>query len=123
MNARIQAQGTVRPAEAGFDAGRLERVGERIAADIGAERYDGARIMVARRGIPALDLTIGFAERATARPLAQDAMFSIMSISKVMTAVALLQAVERGEVSLLQPAASIIPEFGQRGKERITVYQ
>lgn len=123
MNARILAQGTVNPAEAGFDAERLKRVGERIAADIGAERYDGARILVARRGIPALDLTIGFAERATSRPLAQDAMFSIMSISKVMTAVALLQAVERGEVSLLQPAASIIPEFGQRGKERITVYQ
>ena len=123
MNARIQEQGAVKPAEAGFDAERLKRIGERIAADIGAERYDGARIMVARRGIPALDLTIGFAERAAARPLAQDAMFSIMSISKVMTAVALLQKVERGDVSLLQPASSIIPEFGQRGKERITVYQ
>lgn len=123
MNARIMEGSVVRPEEAGFDSRRLKRVGERIAADIGAERYDGARLMVARRGVPVLDLTIGFAERATSRPMAQDALFSIMSISKVMTAVALLQKVERGDVSLLSPVASIIPEFAQRGKERITVYQ
>lgn len=123
MNARIREHSVARPEDVGFDSARLKRVGERIAADIEAERYDGARLLVARRGIPVIDLTIGFAERASSRLLAQDSMFSIMSISKVMTAVALLQKVERGDVSLLQPVASIIPEFAQRGKDRVTVYQ
>ena len=123
MNARIKEGSVARPEDVGFDSGRLKHVGDRIAADIGAERYDGARLLVARRGIPVLDLTIGFAERAASRPMAEDSLFSIMSISKVMTAVALLQKVERGDVSLLSPVASIIPEFAQRGKERITVYQ
>src|SRR5262245_36254215 len=123
MNARIQEGSVSRAEDAGFDAGRLKRVGERIAADIESSKYERARLMVARRGGPVLDLTIGQAEKAASRPMTADALFSIMSISKVMTAVALLQKVEQGEVSLLQPASAIIPEFGQRGKERITVYQ
>ena len=123
MNARINEGTVARPEDVGFDSGRLKRVGERIAADVEAMRYDGARIMVARRGIPVLDLTIGFQERETAKPMATDSLFSIMSISKVMTAVALLQKVEQGEVSLLSPVASIIPEFAAREKGRVTVNQ
>lgn len=123
MNARIKAGAVARPEDVGFDSGRLARVGERVAADIEAMRYDGARLMVARRGIPVLDLTIGFAERDANRPMAEDSLFSVMSISKVMTAVALLQKVEQGQVSLLSPVASIIPEFAAREKGRITVNQ
>jgi CubicO group peptidase (beta-lactamase class C family) len=121
MNARIKAGAVARPEDAGFDSARLARVGERIAADVEAMRYDGARLMVARRGIPVLDLTIGFAERDANRPMAEDSLFSVMSISKVMTAVALLQKVEQGHVSLLSPVASIIPEFAAREKGRVTV--
>jgi CubicO group peptidase (beta-lactamase class C family) len=112
-----------RPEDVGFDSDRLKRVGERIAADVEAMRYDGARLMVARRGIPVLDLTIGFAERDAKRPMAEDSLFSVMSISKVMTAVALLQKVEQGHVSLLSPVASIIPEFAAREKGRVTINQ
>jgi CubicO group peptidase (beta-lactamase class C family) len=46
-----------------------------------------------------------------------------MSISKVMTAIALLQCVERGDLSLLTPVAQIIPEFAKRGKDKVTVGQ
>jgi CubicO group peptidase (beta-lactamase class C family) len=123
MNARIKAGAVARPEEVGFDSARLARVGERIAADVEAMRYDGARLMVARRGIPVLDLTIGFAERDTQRPMAEDSLFSVMSISKVMTAVALLQKVEQGHVSLLSPVAAIIPEFAAREKGRVTINQ
>ncbi len=50
-------------------------------------------------------------------------MFSVMSISKVMTAVGLLQCVERGDLSLTTPVAQINPEFSARAKERVTVAQ
>lgn len=123
MNARLTQEQAVRPVEAGFDPERLKRVADRVAADIEAMRYDGARLLVARRGVPVLDLTVGFAERATARPMGRDSLFSIMSISKVLTAVALLQKVERGDVSLLSPVASIIPEFAAREKGRVTINQ
>ena len=123
MNTRANAANLARPEEMGFDPERLKRVGVRVAADIDAQQYDGARIVVARRGIPVLDLTIGYADRAAGRPLKPDSVFSIMSVSKVMTAVALLQKVERGELSLLTPVAAVIPEFAARGKERVTIGQ
>ncbi len=113
----------VAAAELGFDATALARVAQRVQSDIDAQKYDGARIMVARRGVTVLDLTLGYAERATERRLTADAVFSVMSISKVMTAVALLRCVERGEVSLLTPVSYVIPEFAQRGKALVTVGQ
>ncbi len=111
------------PAELRFDPALLGRVNERIAADVEAERYDGARLMVAHRGKTVLDHTLGFAERAAGKPMRQDSVFSIMSITKVMTAVALLQKIERGQISLLTPVAEVIPEFAQRGKALVTVGQ
>lgn len=107
----------------GFNPVLLERVARKVQSDIEGMRYDGARIMVARHGQIVLDLTVGYADRDNNRPLEPDAVFSVMSISKVMTAIALLQCVERGDLSLLTPVAQIIPEFAQRGKALVTVGQ
>ncbi|MBJ7257718.1 MAG: beta-lactamase family protein, partial [Akkermansiaceae bacterium] len=107
----------------GFDLNKLSKVEQRVKKDIEQSKYDGARILVARRGEKVLDLTIGYAERETKRAMQPDAVFSVMSISKVMTAIALLQCVERGDLSLLTPVAQIIPEFAKRGKDKVTVGQ
>src|SRR5687768_14159630 len=64
-----------------FDPALLERVSRRVAADIEAERYDGARLMAAHRGQIVLDVTAGFADRAARKPMQKDSAFSIMSIS------------------------------------------
>lgn len=114
---------TTQASSLGFNTEALERLSARIRADIDAQRYDGARVLVARRGQIAFDLTYGWADRQAQRPLTPDAVFSIMSISKVMTAIALLRCVERGRVSLLTPVAEVIPEFAKRGKALVTVGQ
>lgn len=106
-----------------FDKALLERVTERVEADIQAERYDGARLMVAHRGQIGLDVTVGYADREQRKDMETDSVFSVMSISKVMTAVALLQKVESGQISLLTPVAEVIPEFAQRGKALVTIGQ
>jgi CubicO group peptidase (beta-lactamase class C family) len=123
MNPSDIASNSLAAADLGFDPDRLQRIRTRVERDIEAGRYDGARILAARRGTPVLDLTLGHADRASGRPLAADSVFSIMSISKVMTAVALMQCVERGDLSLLTPVSALIPEFAQRGKGLVTVGQ
>jgi len=123
MHARTKDGNATSPADLGFDAQALERVAQRVAADIEAQRYDGARLKVARRGTTVLDLTIGFADRAANAAMKTDSVFSVMSISKVMTAVALMQKIERGDISLLTPVASVIPEFAAREKGRVTIGQ
>ena len=109
--------------ELGIDPVRLERLTLRIEADVAAERYDGAVVLVARRGRVALHEAVGFAERATERAAHVDDVFNLFSVTKAFTAVAVLQCVDRGELQLHTPVAEVIPEFGVKGKQKVTVAQ
>jgi hypothetical protein len=54
-------------------------------------------------------------------PMRRDTIFDLASISKLFTAVAILQLVEDGVLDPDAPAATVIPDFGQAGKDQITV--
>jgi uncharacterized protein YbbC (DUF1343 family)/CubicO group peptidase (beta-lactamase class C family) len=57
-------------------------------------------------------------------PMTLDTIFDIASLTKVVaTSTAVMQLVERGELRLNDPVAKYLPEFGQNGKEEITVRQ
>jgi len=111
----------VNASELGFDEGRLERLVRVIEADVGAERYDGAAVVVARRGQIALHEAVGFAERASGRQARTDDVYCLFSITTACTAAAALARVDRGEIQLTTPVAEVIPEFGVKGKQRVTV--
>ena len=109
--------------ELGLDATRLERVAEAIGEDVGAERYDGAVVLVARHGQVALHEAVGFAERSSDRRASKDDVFHLFSVTKTFTAAAVLRRVDRGEIQLITPVAEVIPEFGVKGKQRVTIAQ
>ena len=109
--------------ELGLDTTRLERVTEVIGEDVGAERYDGAVVLVARHGQVALHEAVGFAERASDRRAGTDDVFHLFSVTKTFTAALVLRCVERGQIQLTTPVAEVIPEFGVKGKQRVTVAQ
>jgi uncharacterized protein YbbC (DUF1343 family)/CubicO group peptidase (beta-lactamase class C family) len=57
-------------------------------------------------------------------PMTVDTIFDIASLTKVVaTTTAVMQLVERGELRLNDPVAKYLPEFGQNGKDEITVRQ
>jgi CubicO group peptidase (beta-lactamase class C family) len=114
---------TAKPADVGLDASRLGRLSSAIKDDIAAEKYDGAILVVARGGKVALHEAIGFTDRASGRVARTDDVFLIFSITKALTAAAVLMQVDRGDLSLTTRAADIIPEFGCKGKQRITIAQ
>jgi CubicO group peptidase (beta-lactamase class C family) len=105
----------------GFDESRLERLARTIEADVGGGRYDGAVVLVARRGRIALHQAVGFAERASGRRARTDDVFCLFSVTKTFTAATVLSRVDRGEIQLTTPVAEVIPEFGVKGKQRVTV--
>jgi len=107
--------------DTGFEPERLERLAAAIEQDVAAERYDGAEVVVARGGIVALHRQLGFAERATRRRVERAQPFVSMSIAKQLTVAAVFQRIERGDFALTTPVAEIVPEFGQRGKQGITI--
>lgn len=66
-----------------------------------------------------------FGERSlepTRAPMAVDTIFDLASLTKVVaTTTAVMQLVEQGKIRLNDPVVKYIPEFGQNGKQDITV--
>ncbi len=101
----------------------MNQLHDAIAADIASGRYDGAVTIVGIGGEVRHAAAQGLADRDAGRALAEDAVFPLFSISKSLTALCLLQMVERGRCRLNQPVAEILPAFGARGKATATLGQ
>jgi CubicO group peptidase (beta-lactamase class C family) len=101
----------------------LNRLHHAIEQDVQRKLYDGAVTIVGVGGKVVFEHAAGFADRGAAKPMRLDSVFPIFSISKAFNAVLVLQRVERGEASLNTFVSEIIPEFGARGKQRVTIGQ
>ena len=112
---------TADPKELGFAPDRLARLSPIIQRDIDAERYDGCELVVGRHGKVAFHECFGYAERASGRPVEKDQVFVSMSVGKQLTVALVLNRIERGDFAFTTRVADVIPEFGCRGKEAITV--
>jgi len=91
------------PAAAAIDA-VLERAvdsGRIAAVAAGAATADGR----------VYDAAFGIADPETGAPLTSRSLFRVASMTKAVTSVAVMQLVERGQVSLDAPAASFLPEL------------
>jgi CubicO group peptidase (beta-lactamase class C family) len=94
-----------------------------IEQDVEQGIYDGAVTTVAVGGKIVFNEAIGYADRGAGKSMSVDSVFPIFSISKSLSAVLMLQQVERGSIRLNTPVCEIIPEFGGKGKQRVTVGQ
>jgi CubicO group peptidase (beta-lactamase class C family) len=101
----------------------MSRLQKAIEGDVERKLYDGAVTIVAVGGKVVFEHATGFADRHAGKPMRLDSVFPVFSVSKAFNAVLVLQRVERGEVSLNTPVREIIPEFGSRGKQRVTIGQ
>src|SRR5580704_4583667 len=84
----------------GLDVSRIQHLADTIRADTERGDYWGARILVARHGRVSLDAAIGYADRERTRKVESDSVFSIFSMTKAMTNVLALRAIELGRFSL-----------------------
>ena len=102
---------TVDPARHGFDAERLDRI-DRFIADryVAPGRFRGTQLLISRDGAPVHFSTRGVMGE-DGRPMADDALFRIASMTKPVTSVAFMQLVEEGRVALDDPVATVIPEW------------
>ncbi|OBF82865.1 esterase [Mycobacterium sp. 852002-51163_SCH5372311] len=87
-----------------------------------AERKDvGAAVAVWVDGDLVVNLWGGSADAAGTRPWEQDTLTTVLSGTKGMTSTCVHQLADRGELDLYAPVARYWPEFGQAGKENITL--
>ena len=101
---------------------RLAHLQQAIAADVAARRYYGAVIAVARRGRVVMHEAIGYADAARTQPLQRDSVFSIFSVTKALTNVLVLRAIELGRFALTTRVSELVPAFSGRGREAISIF-
>lgn len=100
----------------------IEALKGKIEDDIAKGLYYGAVIRVARGGETLFESAIGSADAEGTRPLKQDSVFSIFSLTKAFTNVLALKAVELGQLALTTKVSDIIPEFSGAPRDRATLY-
>ena len=97
----------------------LDRATKVIESGIERGLHIGAQLYVSLDGKPVTDLAFGLAREGVA--MTPDTIMLWMSSTKPITALAIAQIWERGNVALDDRVAKYIPEFGTRGKESITI--
>ncbi len=99
------------PGEVGFDAARLGRIDTHFRRYVDDGRLAGWTIAVARRGRVVHLAHHGLADVEAGRPVADDTIWRIYSMTKPITSVAAMMLYERGALELTDPVSRFIPAF------------
>jgi len=105
----------------GSCASGFERVRDAFEQNFALRDEVGAAVAVYVDGDLVADLWGGSADAAGSRPWRQDTLATVFSSTKGLTSTCVHQLAERGEIELHAPVARYWPEFGQAGKEAITI--
>jgi CubicO group peptidase (beta-lactamase class C family) len=90
---------------------KLPGVAAAIQPSLDAHDIAGAVTLVIAKDKTVHFETHGFADVATQRPLTADTMFNIMSMTKPVTATAILMLQDEGKLNVADPVAKYIPAF------------
>ena len=100
-----------KPEDVGISSERQKRIGEMVQRHMDAGDISGAVTVVARRGKIAHFEARGYMDLESKKPMTTDAIFRLASMSKPVTAVAILMLLEEGKIRLSDPVSRFIPEF------------
>jgi CubicO group peptidase (beta-lactamase class C family) len=102
------------PEAVGISRAGLSRVDALLQAEVHPGAVDAASILIARHG------TIVW-HKGYGTKVEPDSVYIVASITKPVTATALMLLVERGKISLGDPVSTYLPEFtgGERDKVRV----
>ncbi len=112
----------------GLDAGRLTRIDDHLQRNyIGPGKIAGCQIAITRRGHAAYAKTYGQMDHERGRPMSDDTIFRLYSMTKPITSVALMSLYEKGYFQLNDPVSRFIPSWRNhrvwvsgRGAEMVT---
>jgi CubicO group peptidase (beta-lactamase class C family) len=96
---------------AGFSDERLARIPRLFMSQIEDGTLPGSLTLVWRRGRLAHQSLLGAIDMGRRLPMREDAIFRLYSMTKPVTAVALLMLMEEGRISLDDKVARFIPAF------------
>jgi CubicO group peptidase (beta-lactamase class C family) len=100
------------PKRAGFSAERLNRITDHLDRNyIEPGKIAGCQTIVARQGEVAYFKSFGLMDRERRKPMSDDAIFRIYSMTKPITSIALMTLFEQGHFQLNDPVSRFIPQW------------
>ncbi len=88
---------------------------------IDEDRCRAISVEIGVEGAEPLRVALGSIDAKRARETSEDTVFLIASPTKPVTALAVMQLVERGLLDPAEPVSRFLPAFGQQGKGRVRV--
>ncbi len=103
---------TVAPEQAGLDASRLEWITEHINRNyIEPGKIAGCQVYVNRHGHTGYFKSFGMKDAERGKPMTDDTIFRLYSMTKPIVSVALMQLFEKGYFQLNDPVHRFIPAW------------
>jgi CubicO group peptidase (beta-lactamase class C family) len=107
-----------KPEDVGMSADRLARIDPIVRKMVDDKKTAGVVVAVARRGKLVELKTFGMMDVAAGKPMKEDTVFRIYSMSKPITTAAAMILYDEGKFRLDDPVATYLPEF-----KHLKVYQ
>src|SRR5687768_6720393 len=101
------------PESAGMSGERLQAATALLRQFVADRKIAGAVGAVARRGKIVFLEPVGLQSLESRAPMSERSLFRVYSMTKAVTAVAVVMLVEEGKLRLTDPASTYLPEFGQ----------
>jgi len=99
------------PESVGMSSERLQEVTALLRQAVTDRQVAGAVAAVARRGKVIYSEPVGLQNLDTRTPMGERTLFRVYSMTKAVTAVAVMMLVDEGKLQLGEPAARHLPEF------------
>ena len=115
------------PARASVDPARLREIPARLQKFVDEQTIAGAVTLVARHGQVVSLEAVGYEDLATKKPMRRDSLFWIASMTKPITATAVLMLQDEGKLSVEDPVEKYLPEFkgqwmiSEKSNDRMTL--
>lgn len=125
----VRAPHEVKPRSVGVETAGVEAIWNAVERFYATGLHPAMQLCVRRRGEVLIDRAIGHAAGNGPRdspevpkvPLSTDTPFCLFSASKAVTAMVVHLLDQKHLLHVNDPVSEYIPEFGKRGKERITI--
>ena len=109
-----RAEGTFEiPAGAHFNPQKLQRIDDYFHGEIANGKIPGAIVLISQHGKPVYQRFFGVQDVASKKPMADDTIFRIFSMTKPITSVAAMILIDQGKLRLDDPVAKYIPSFAK----------
>src|SRR4051794_10822693 len=112
MATSVCAEGTFDiPAGAHFNMDKLAKVSDFFNNEVATGKIPGAIILIRQRGKPVYQESFGVQDVETKKPITDQTIFRLFSMTKAITSVAAMALVDEGKLKLDEPVSKYIPSF------------